>query len=101
MIHVVASISIKEGMRAEFLEISKANVENVVKEQGCIEYRPTIDAATDLEPQQCDDNMVTVIEKWDSLDDLKDHLTAPHMLAYREKVGNMVVGVSLKVLQDG
>lgn len=101
MIHVIASVSIREGMRAEFLEIFKANVENVVKEKGCIEYRPTIDAPTDLEPQQCDDNMVTIIEKWESLDDLKVHLTAPHMLAYREKVGDMVGGVALKVLQDG
>ncbi len=101
MIHVVASISIKEGMRAQFLEIFKANVPNVLKEEGCIEYRPTVDAQTDIEPQQRDENMVTIIEKWESLEALKVHLTAPHMLVYREKVAAMVGKVHLKVLQDG
>lgn len=100
MIHVIASISIKEGRRAEFLDIFKANVANVVKEKGCIEYRPTIDAHTDIEPQQRDENLVTIIEKWESLDALMAHLTAPHMLVYREKVAAMVAKVRLKVLED-
>jgi len=30
---------------------------------------------------------------------LQDHLKTPHMLAYREKVKDMVVDLSLKVLQ--
>lgn len=100
MIHVIASVSVKEGKRSEFLKIFKANVKNVVKEKGCIEYRPTVDVATDIPPQQIDPNMVVIIEKWDSLDDLKTHLTAPHMLAYREQVSELVRKVSLKVLQD-
>lgn len=101
MIHVIASITIKDGMKDEFLQIFKANVAHVVKEQGCIEYRPAVDAVTGIDAQILDENMVTVIEKWDSVDDLKVHLTAPHMLAYREKVADMVEGVVLKVLQDG
>lgn len=100
MIHVIASVSIKEGKREEFLDIFKANVPNVKAEKGCIEYRPSIDVATGLDPQVLDAAMVTVIEKWESLDDLKVHLTAPHMLDYREKVSDMVEGVSLKVLTD-
>lgn len=101
MIHVIASITLKEGKKNEFLQIFKANVENVVMEKGCIEYRPAIDAMTGLDAQILDENMVTVIEKWDSVDDLKVHLTAPHMLVYREQVASMVDGVALKVLQDG
>lgn len=101
MIHVIASITVKDGMKDEFLQIFKANVDNVVKEKGCIEYRPAVDAVTGLDAQILDDNMVTVIEKWESVDDLKVHLTAPHMLVYREKVASMVEGVALKVLQDG
>ncbi|MCG6929441.1 MAG: antibiotic biosynthesis monooxygenase [Desulfofustis sp.] len=100
MIHVIASITIKAGRKDEFLGIFKANVANVVKEKGCIEYRPAVDAATGLAAQIVDDNMVTVIEKWHSVEDLKVHLTAPHMLAYREKVAAMVESVALKVLQD-
>lgn len=101
MIHVLASISVKEGKRAEFLEIFKANIPKVIKEKGCIEYRPTVDLATDIPPQVLDPNQVTIIEKWNSLDDLNNHLVAPHMLAYRERVSALVTKVSLKVLQDG
>jgi quinol monooxygenase YgiN len=101
MIHVIASVSVKEGKRAEFLKIFKANVANVIKEKGCIEYLPTVDLATDIPPQDLDPNQVTIIEKWASLKDLKNHLNAPHMLTYRERVTDLVVKVSLKVLQDG
>jgi quinol monooxygenase YgiN len=100
MIHVIASVSIKQGSRGEFLEIFKANVRNVLQEQGCIEYRPAVDVATGLDPQVLDENLVTVIEKWESLEDLHAHLSAPHMLAYREKVSALVEDVKLKVLGD-
>lgn len=100
MIHVIASVSVKQGRRAEFLDIFKANVPNVLEERGCLEYRPAIDVAAGLDPQVLDENLVTVIEKWESLDDLRAHLSAPHMLEYREKVSSMVTGVVLKVLED-
>ena len=100
MIHVIASVSVKQGSRKEFLDIFKANVPNVLEEKGCIEYRPAVDIAAGLDPQVLDENLVTVIEKWESLDHLRAHLTAPHMLDYREKVSSMVEGVVLKVLED-
>jgi quinol monooxygenase YgiN len=31
---------------------------------------------------------------------LKAHMTAPHMLSYREKVKDLVAGVSLKILTE-
>ena len=43
MIHVIASITIKEGRLSEFLEIFKSNIPNVIEETGCMEYVPTID----------------------------------------------------------
>ena len=100
MIHVIASVSVKPGLRAEFLDIFRANVPNVLEEKGCLEYRPAVDVAAGLEPQVLDENLVTVIEKWESLDNLRAHLSAPHMLDYREKVSSMVAGVVLKVLED-
>ena len=100
MIHVIASITIKEGRKDEFLQIFKANVENVVKEKGCIEYAPTVDIDANIPPQILDENVVTIIEKWESLEALMEHLSAPHMLAYREKVKDIVENISIKVLQD-
>ncbi len=98
MINVIASIKIKEGQKNRFLDIFKANVPNVLAEKGCLEYIPTVDVDSGLPPQQQDSSVVTILEKWASLDDLKAHLVAPHMLAYREQVKELIVQSSIKVL---
>ena len=100
MIYVLASIRVKKGRRQDFIEIFKSNVPNVKEERGCLQYSPMVDINADLPPQILDENVVTVIECWENLDALKTHLTAPHMLAYREKVKDMVEDTSLKVLQE-
>ncbi len=100
MIVVLASISVAPGRISEFLEVFKANIPSVRQEQGCIEYFPTVDLDASFPPQVLDANVVTIIEKWESLDALNDHLKAPHMLAYREKTKDLVTGVSVKVLQE-
>lgn len=101
MIHVIASIKVKSESLYDFLEIFKANVPAVKAEEGCIEYAPTVDVDAGLKPQVLDPTVVTIIEKWRSLQALHAHLSAPHMLAYKEKIKDMVVGVSLKVLKKG
>ncbi|MBU1565148.1 MAG: antibiotic biosynthesis monooxygenase [Proteobacteria bacterium] len=100
MIHVIASIQVQEGRLSEFVEIFKRNVPFVLQEEGCLEYVPTIDLRTDLPPQELDSNVVTIIEKWQSLNALRTHLAAPHMLAYKENVKDLVVKVSLKILNE-
>ena len=100
MIHVIASITVKNTQLESFIEIFKANIPNVMKENGCIEYTATMDVETDVAIQQTDQNVVTVIEKWESLSHLKAHFTAPHMLDYKSSVDEMVETVSLKILQD-
>ena len=72
----------------------------VLKEKGCIEYMLTIDVPTGLPPQEMNKNVVTVIEKWSSIENLKAHLSAPHMLKYRERVKDLVEKLSLKVLKE-
>ena len=100
MINVIASIRVKAGRVSEFLEIFKTNVPNVTEERGCIEYFPAVDIDADLPPQSLDENVVTIIEKWESLEALRAHLITPHMLAYREKVKDIVEVTSLKVLKE-
>lgn len=100
MINVLASIKVKSGMKAEFLRIFKSNAPFVKKEKGCVEYYPTIDIDTKIPVQKLDGDAVTIIERWESVGDLKIHLTAPHMIAYKEEVKDMVESVSLKVLQE-
>lgn len=99
MIHVIASIYVKKDGVSEFVEIFKANVPAVLAEKGCIEYTPTIDVLTGLPPQELDENVVTIIEKWESVEALRAHLAAPHMVAYQDMVKALVVKVSIKVLE--
>jgi len=100
MINVIASIQIKEGQLSNFVEIFKSNIPNVLEEKGCIEYMPTVDLPAGLPPQKLNSNVVTIIEKWNSLEDLMAHLSAPHMLVYREKTKAIVEKMSVKVLEE-
>jgi quinol monooxygenase YgiN len=100
MIHVIASVKIISGKRGEFLEIFKSNMSSVREEAGCVEYFPTIDIDAALPPQVMDADVVTIIEKWESPEALRNHLATPHMLAYKEKTKEMVEGVTIKVLQE-
>lgn len=100
MIHVIATIHVKAGRMSEFIGIFKSNIPNVLNEPGCIEYLPAIDLQTGLTTQQCDANVITIIEKWHRQDDLEKHFSAPHMLAYRERVKDCVENVSLKILKQ-
>ncbi len=69
-------------------------------EVGCLEYGPAVDATTDLPRQlRLGDEVVLIVEKWDSLAALKAHLVAPHMTPYRERVKDLVVGTELFVLE--
>ncbi len=100
MISVIASIRVKAGCQDDFLRIFKANVPQVRAEDGCLEYFPAVDVETGLPPQCLDDRVVTIVEKWESVEALKAHLAAPHMLRYREQVKELVAEVSLKVLRE-
>jgi quinol monooxygenase YgiN len=100
MIHVIAIIELAEGSRDAFLREFHAIVPTVRGEVGCIEYGPTIDARTDLPQQQVlGDAVVTIVEKWSSIEHLKAHLVAPHMMTYRERVKPFVRQVRLHVLE--
>lgn len=100
MIHVVATIELHPGRRDEFLQEFRKLVPQVQAEVGCIEYGAAIDVQTTL-PSQAPvrEDVVVVIEKWEDLDALATHLMAPHMLEYRGRVKDMVIGTQLQVLE--
>ncbi len=99
MITVIASVTVKEKYLDEFIILFKENVPNVLEEDGCFEYYPTIDLPTDIPPQQQDKRVVTIIEKWESVEKLNMHLIAPHMQEYRKATDHMVEDVTIKILQ--
>ncbi len=99
MIHVIASIELKDGFKAEFLELFKANVPKVLAEEGCIAYAPCLNVDTGIPIQEKNPNVVTIVETWESVDHLHKHLGQPHMKDYAEKTAHMKVGTTLKVLE--
>lgn len=46
-----------------------------------------------------DDNVVTIIEKWETVENLISHIKSPHMVQYQERVINMVENLTVKVLK--
>jgi quinol monooxygenase YgiN len=100
MINVIASVRVKAGRVSDFLEIFKDNMVKVRKERGCIEYFPAVDIHSELPPQILEENVVTIIEKWESMEALRAHLESPHMMVYMEKVKDVVEDVRLKILKE-
>jgi quinol monooxygenase YgiN len=63
-------------------------------------YAPTIDLETDIEiHEKAGDDAVTIVEAWESVEALKAHFEAPHMLSYREKAKDLFESVSIRVLE--
>ena len=100
MIYVIATIELNQGCKEGFLKIFKDNVSNVRAEKGCISYEPTVDIDSGIPAQaEMRSDVVTIVEAWNGLNDLHQHLKAPHMAAYREKAKDLVKQVTLQVLQ--
>jgi len=100
MIHVIATINVAAGKRAEFLTHFAWVTPQVRAEVGCVEYQATTDIASGLAVQPpVRPDVVVVVEKWETLDHLKAHLVAPHMGEYRTRVKDLVTGVTLQVLE--
>ena len=100
MVHVIATIEIEPGTRTEYLKVFNDNVPNVKAEDGCLAYGPTVDLKTDMSRQgPYRENVVTIVEQWESLDKLMAHSQAPHMTILRERVKDMVKGTTLQILE--
>jgi len=96
MIHVLAIITTKPGLRDEVLAAFRANMPAVHAEKGCIEYAPAIDAEGmgGMQTRLGPDSFV-VIEKWATAADLAAHGASAHMAAYgaanRDKIAGRVL----------
>lgn len=99
MIHVIATVELNPGTRDKFLAEFRKVIPDVLKENGCIEYGPAVDAETDIAIQaKVGPDRVMVIEKWADVAALKAHGVAPHMQAYRARVKEYVKGMELRIL---
>ena len=99
MVHVIAVITAKPGMREKILEAFRANVPAVRAEQGCIEYGAAVDADPALKFQtRWGPDTFLAIEKWQSMEALKAHAAAPHMAAYAAKTKDLIASRAVHIL---
>ena len=99
LIHVVAVITAKRGMRKHVLEAFHQNSSTVRQEKGCMEYMAAVDAddVGALQTMLGDETFV-VVEKWESLAALKDHAASPHMAAYAQRTKDLIASRVIHVL---
>jgi len=100
MVHVIAVITAKPGLRETILQHFRANTPAVKAEHGCIEYNAVVDAEDPLPIQTAwGADTFVVIEKWASMDDLKAHAAAPHMAAYGAKTREFIASRVIHIMQ--
>ena len=100
MIQVIATIELNAGKRESFLAEFKKVQPKVRAEDGCIEYGAAIDLQTAIAAQiPLRPDVVTLVEKWESVEHLNAHLVAPHMTPYREQVKPFVIRMTLQVFE--
>jgi quinol monooxygenase YgiN len=100
MIHVLAIITAKPGMRERILQAFRENVEAVRAEAGCLSYEAVIDVR-DASPgfASFGPDTFVVVEKWQSMQALQAHAVAPHMKAYAGKVKEFTANRAIHVLE--
>lgn len=99
MISVVATIRTAPGEREAVLRAFAEIVPQVRAEQGCLEYVPMVDIASGISAQGAvRGNVVTVVEKWQDLDALRQHLAAPHLVHFLEATKSKLAGLEIQVL---
>ncbi|PKN77353.1 MAG: antibiotic biosynthesis monooxygenase [Deltaproteobacteria bacterium HGW-Deltaproteobacteria-10] len=99
MICVIATVNLKEGKKDDYLAELRKIIPDVLKEIGNIEYAPYIDLPSGFPVQSpIRPDTVYIVEKWESLDALKSHMNAPHMVPYRQATKDLVQSMQVQVL---
>ena len=100
MIYLVVSVRVKAGKLQEFLELFGSVAPLVREEKGCVQYVAATDFDSGLPPQVFEKDVVTILEKWEDLEALQNHLAAPHMAVYFKKEKGLTGGSSIKILKE-
>jgi len=99
MIRVIATVTVKNGKRKEFLDEIYKIMPMVHIETGCIEYAPYLDADAGIAQQQeLGPDKIAIIERWQSLKAFKKHISAAHMNAFRQATKELVQSMQTMIL---
>jgi quinol monooxygenase YgiN len=91
VIQLIVEVTTKPGKREDYLKEFHANLVEVHKEPGCLEYAAFVDsdaygrAQTPFGP-----DTIVILEKWATAEDLTAHSKAPHILQYQGRIKDLV-----------
>ena len=99
MIHVVCTFIVKEGKMEEYLALSSQLRGHVLLEKGCVEYTFMREYKSPVPIQEeVNPNRVTLVEKWETEEDLAAHMEAPHMKELGPKIRALRESASCRVM---
>ena len=94
MIYVVATTQVKPDSREACITGAKECIAATRKEKGCLSY----DSHTSIN----DPNLLVVVERWETREDLNAHGRAPHMKVWREYSAPLKVSPTvIEIISDG
>ena len=88
---VLAKITPKKGCTDTIVEISKELIETTLQEEGNIDYQLL---------QSTESDNLTFVEKWETLDALKQHMASPHFQSFSAESAEFVENMDIQVI-DG
>jgi quinol monooxygenase YgiN len=101
MVHLVVTFVIKDGKMDEYLGEVKKLRPQVLAEKGCVEYAFLREFKSPLDIQEeVNPNRLTLIEKWETPEDLAAHGASPHMKDFHLRAGPLQAGVSARVMES-
>ena len=86
---VLAKITPKKGCTDTIVEISKELIETTLEEDGNIDYQL-------LQSTECDN--LTFVEKWETLDALKQHMASPHFKNFSEESAEFIENMDIQII---
>ena len=86
---VLAKIYPKEGCKDTVIELSDDLIEKTLSEEGNIDYQLL---------KSLNDNTLTFVEKWQSLDALKEHMNSPHFKLFGSETKDFVEKMDVQVI---
>ena len=86
---VLAKVEPKEGCQDSIIEVSQDLIYETLLEEGNIDYQLL---------KSIEDDSLTFVEKWESLEALKKHMGSPHFLNFGEESGEFVEKMTIQVI---
>ena len=86
---VLAKVYPKEGCKDTIIDLADDLIENTLAEEGNIDYQLL---------KSINDNTLTFIEKWKSLEDLQKHMESPHFQQFGIESKDFVEDMKIQVI---